>query len=457
MTINKDITLTSSNGSTLDFGSYALSGLKIAAGSSVIMNGDLVATGSGTQIIDVAGTFTLAGNARIEQTKDIGAYAINNNGTVQITGGQVISSFRGINNYNRLTISGGMITGVEYGIRIMSAAGYANISSGTIQGDTIALFLGSSAKAEISGGTFTGAGITPIALDTSGTCEITGGTFTGIVRTNPGGTLDVDLTGGNVSIPNGISFLQSGHTRKYINTIPEPVTIKEGETDTIVLEGVFSGIYYSIDSEETPAELGASISNNIVTLDPSAPGNYLLVMSAQETTGSAQTLRLTLPVTVTAPIKVCAIDSVQYETIDDALAAVGEGETKTIRLLTDITYTNGIVIDGRTIIFDLDGHTLNVSNPSGTGLDVQKGGQVSYIGTGSFNVSGTEYGVRVVGENSSAVVNNVSASGNSSTGVYADSAGAVTVNGDTAHCNYIPGAFGRYHQYRCASARKCDR
>lgn len=127
---------------------------------------------------------------------------------------------------------------------------------------------------------------------------------------------------------------------------------------------------------------------------------------------------------------VCAIDAVEYATLDEALAVVGTGETKTIRLLTDITYPKGIVIDDRTIIFDLDGHALAVSNPGGTGLDVQNGGQVSYTGAGSFNVSGTGYGVKVIGENSSAVVNSVTAVCNDSAGVYADSAGQVTVNGN---------------------------
>lgn len=127
---------------------------------------------------------------------------------------------------------------------------------------------------------------------------------------------------------------------------------------------------------------------------------------------------------------VCAIDAVEYATLDEALAAVGEGETKTIRLLTNITYNNGIVIDGRTVIFDLDGHTLDVSNPGGTGLEVQNGGQVSHTGTGYFNVSGAECGVEVTGINSSAAVNNVTAAGRNVKGVYARSGGHVTVDGD---------------------------
>jgi hypothetical protein len=431
LTINKNITLTSSNGSTLNIGSQADSSITISLGSTVVMDGDLVVTGSGTRIIDVSGIFTLAGNARIEQTRnESSVYAIYNSdtGTVNISGGQITSSYTAIENRNKLTINSGTISGVTYGIRTMTGSGEADISAGAIQGGT-ALYLGSGAKADISGGTFTGTGASSIALGCSGTADITGGTFTGTVLTYAGGTIDLDATGGNVSIPGGIGFNQSGQTRKYINVIPAPVSIDEGDTATITLEGVFSGLYFSIDTETTPAVLGASISNNVVSLNPSAAGTHSLVLTAQDTTGAPQTLKLTLPVTVTGSAKVCAIGTVQYENLDEALAAVGTDET-TIRLLTDITYSKGMVIDGKSVIFDLDGHTLNVINAGGIGLDVANGGHVSYTGTGSFNVSGTECGVKVIGDDSSAAVNNVTAAGDGSTGVFADSAGQVTVNGN---------------------------
>lgn len=91
---------------------------------------------------------------------------------------------------------------------------------------------------------------------------------------------------------------------------------------------------------------------------------------------------------------VCEIGTTPYSTLDEALSAVAAGETKTIKLLADIEYTGGIVITGKTVTFDLNGHTLNVTNDGGHGLEVGSGGVVNLDTSkgGSFNVTASGSG-----------------------------------------------------------------
>jgi hypothetical protein len=80
---------------------------------------------------------------------------------------------------------------------------------------------------------------------------------------------------------------------------------------------------------------------------------------------------LAMPLTVQAEEEpVCAIDGTQYETLDAALAAIGNGESKTIRLLKNINYAGTMTITGKTVTFDLNGYELWVSNVLGNGLEV---------------------------------------------------------------------------------------
>ena len=93
---------------------------------------------------------------------------------------------------------------------------------------------------------------------------------------------------------------------------------------------------------------------------------------------------------------VCEIGATPYPRLYEALASVGYGETKTIKLLEDIDYNTGIVITGRTIIFDMNGHTLTVVSSTENGLEVGSGGIVDVTGSGAFNVVSTAdnmYGV----------------------------------------------------------------
>lgn len=132
--------------------------------------------------------------------------------------------------------------------------------------------------------------------------------------------------------------------------------------------------------------------------------------------------------------KVCEIDGIKYTTLDAGLTAVQSGET--IKLLKDINYDKGIVIDGKTVTFDVGGFTLNATSDTGAALEVKNAGKVQLFGTGSFNVRSTDFsqsghGVAVYAD-SMAVVTSAAKRDNSwASCAYAEGAGAqITVLGN---------------------------
>ena len=121
------------------------------------------------------------------------------------------------------------------------------------------------------------------------------------------------------------------------------------------------------------------------------------------------------------------VGGTQYENLADALADANDGDT--VRLLADIVHNSGISIVSKTIKLDLNGHDLKVTETSGAGLSVTYGGIV-LTGSGSFNVTGYEYGVQA---NAGGVATVTSASATSNSGGFGISAvggGKVTVTGD---------------------------
>jgi hypothetical protein len=308
------------------------------------LDGNAAVTGSNNPVVKVntGATFTLAGNASVEKTGGTAGfyyYAILNDGTINIEGGTVASNAVGIRMASgELTVTAGTITGdgIYYGIfgspdtdksctlnisggtiggtndAIVSNNGLhimdnctANISgSPTIKGNSNAVFIGSGGMVNIFSGTFTGS---TNALSCAGTANLTGGNFTGKVRTSTGGTLNI--TRGTVDLNgNGIDYNESGATRTFLDKIP--TTIIDTTVDTnkdLSLTGVQDGLTYSIDNTKTSGDLRANISNNTVTIDPSASGIYELVLTA---TASGQTFNLTIPVTVTGPVSIPDIQGV---------------------------------------------------------------------------------------------------------------------------------------------------
>lgn len=353
LSIGRDVTLTSDNGKTLDAGANKIA---ITAGE-VTFNGNLQVTGSGTtnpvvQVnngsnftldgnaavtgsnnpvvkVNTGATFTLAGNASVEKTGGTAGfyyYAILNDGTINIEGGTVASNAVGIRMASgELTVTAGTITGdgIYYGIfgspdtdksctlnisggtiggtndAIVSNNGLhimdnctANISgSPTIKGNSNAVFIGSGGMVNIFSGTFTGS---TNALSCAGTANLTSGTFNGKVRTSTGGTLNITS---ETVVLDEVYYNDSGQSRLFLDPLPAPITDATTGTDrTIALTGMQDGLTYSIDNTKTSGDLRANISNNTVTIDPSASGIYELVLTA---TASGQTFNLTIPVTVT--------------------------------------------------------------------------------------------------------------------------------------------------------------
>ena len=114
-----------------------------------------------------------------------------------------------------------------------------------------------------------------------------------------------------------------------------------------------------------------------------------------------------------------------------ALAAAVDGDT--ITLGADITYNQGITINGKSITLDVAGHTLNVSNPSGVGLSVTGSASAlllaDSVGGGALNVTGTTCGIQAT-NGSTAQATTAKATGQNSYAISTDTGATVNVTGD---------------------------
>ena len=143
---------------------------------------------------------------------------------------------------------------------------------------------------------------------------------------------------------------------------------------------------------------------------------------------------LNLDITTPADIAgemVCAIDTMEFGTLAEALSAAGDSAT--IRLLKSFTTVQTVTIDTKDITFDLNGKSLTITTAANEGLKVT-GGSVALTGEGALNVTGKLYGVWA--DNSNVTVTNATASDTdisgtaSGMGVYATGGSEVTVRGD---------------------------
>jgi uncharacterized repeat protein (TIGR02543 family) len=128
--------------------------------------------------------------------------------------------------------------------------------------------------------------------------------------------------------------------------------------------------------------------------------------------------------------KVCEIGGTQYDTLDLALGAVADGQTITLLQSIDYTTAEGIIINGKTVTFNLAGHTLNVGDESANkGIVVTNGGKLElFDDSGILCVTASGCAVDVTGSGSSAVV--TSATSVNNIGVAATAGGRITVSGD---------------------------
>ena len=190
------------------------------------------------------------------------------------------------------------------------------------------------------------------------------------------------------------------------------------------------------------ASTGVNVSDgNVVTVDGTITATYYLFVesaykvAADGVAGTGADENYFLFQNYSSSVRVrglCKIEGKDiYVTLTAALAAAADGET--IQLLKNVGYNTGISISGKSITFDLNGCTLNVTNASGAGLEVGSGGTVGLTGGGAFNVTGTSYGV-YAHDGGTATVNNAAASG---TGVYIQNGGMVTVDEAVTAPNFI--------------------
>ena len=140
------------------------------------------------------------------------------------------------------------------------------------------------------------------------------------------------------------------------------------------------------------------------------------------------------------------IGDIGYTRISHALAAIETGESKTIKLLDNITQNSHIDIDNKTVTLDLNGYTLNlnVSVPDfSEALSVSNGGKLLIADpqNGEFNVrtNNDKSAVSVSGNGSAAELTSAAASPQSPSypatgtrGVYVDDGGAATVYGNVS-------------------------
>ncbi len=136
-----------------------------------------------------------------------------------------------------------------------------------------------------------------------------------------------------------------------------------------------------------------------------------------------------LPSTVLAAGAVYSVSDPSQ--LQDALNSIQDGDT--IELAADFEYPYPISVNGMTITFQLNGHTLNVTASYGeAALLVEGYGRMFLTGEGALNVSGQGYGMHGVYARGggSAAVTNATANGDFAYGAAASAGSTVTVSGN---------------------------
>lgn len=208
---------------------------------------------------------------------------------------------------------------------------------------------------------------------------------------------------------------------------PPPLVAGEPFAHTLSATGGTAPYRFSIDSGSLPPGLTLS-TNGTISGTPTQAGTFQLAVLVVDAVDALDLQQFTVTVQE-APAEVCEISGTRYLSLDAALSTIQTGGTATVKLLKNIDHQGYIFIEGKTITFDLNGHTLNVVNsaPGGFGIAVQQGGALDIIGSGALNATGDTYGVRVSTNAlaSRATVTNAAATGYSGEAAYAAGANAV--------------------------------
>ena len=121
----------------------------------------------------------------------------------------------------------------------------------------------------------------------------------------------------------------------------------------------------------------------------------------------------------------------KYNTIDEVLAFVRSVDAPgpiEFKLLQDYECSSVNMVREK-LILDLNGHTMNVTNPAGTGLTASKGAVLLIKGEGALNISGSTYGVNSIGAEVEVTNVTLIASSSNSNAVFCQSALGFTSTG----------------------------
>lgn len=293
---------------------------------------------------------------------------INNNGNLTLSGGTISGVTYGIyNNKNGITnISGGTLNNNEYGIYNVSG-GTVNVTNGTITGNTYGSF-NYGGDINVSGGNITGNeyGV----YNSSGTTNVTNGIINantyGIY--NNSGTTNISnltITGNTTEVVNGgtgtINILSGNiisDTIAVTNTSSGRINI--GSQDLVVDREnlVIQGEQYGIANTGTGSI--AFYDGIVKGKEGSIQGYYLYT----ETGYIAQTNvvdgyycdTLALSGTVTTVAK---IGDIEYTNLQSAINACTSDTPTTITLVNSINSTQMFTIEeGQNVIIDLNGSTI---------------------------------------------------------------------------------------------------
>ena len=277
------------------------------------------------------------------------------------------------------------------------------------------------------------------------TGNLPGGTLTNIVGGGTGCTVyyPSTATGYNTWSPGG-NWTKTAYTVGIFTAQPTDQSKLVGETatfsvvssDPILPTSTTLQWQVSTDNGTSWNDISGANSNTLiltnVTTGMSSYQYHCVATNAVYSTGIESTAA-----TLTVGAAVCEIEgSAQYTNLAGALAAVTDGQT--IKLLQNIDYVTGILIENKSVTFNLNGFNLNVVcdnndvTQNGDALEVN-GGEVKLTGAGEFNV--TSIGDDTAGiyayNGGKATVTNATATGTNSYGVLAsDATTEVTVHGD---------------------------
>ncbi|MCL2164560.1 MAG: M12 family metallopeptidase [Oscillospiraceae bacterium] len=210
----------------------------------------------------------------------------------------------------------------------------------------------------------------------------------------------------NVSAPAGFTKinvdLNKGAHGKYIYLCKKMGTAKFAEVG--VISGSSSSIYPPAGWDKINVDLNMGASGEYI---------YICTRTAAQSAEPGSD-----PYVAPEPVEVpdCVIMETGeiYLEFADALEDVPDGGSRTIRLLDNVTHRSGISIVNKTIVFDLNGKSLNIvaGANGGNGIDVSNGhiklANPENTGAGAggeINVRGPQYGVCAVNGSTVEVTN----------------------------------------------------